>query len=44
MENLNVIPSLFLDFMQMQEFVKAPLVFTEGRGAHLSTSNGREFI
>lgn len=44
MENLNVIPSLFLDFMQMQEFAKAPLVFTEGRGARLSTSDGREFI
>src|SRR6185312_13938435 len=40
----NVIPSLFLDFMQMQEFAKAPLVFTEGRGNRLRTSDGQEFI
>ena len=26
----NIVPSLFLDFMQMQEFAKAPLVFAEG--------------
>ncbi len=44
MENSNVIPSLFLDFMQMQEFAKAPLVFTEGRGSRLVTSDGQEFI
>ena len=35
MEHSNVIPSLFLDFMQMQEFAKAPLVFVEGRGVRL---------
>ena len=40
----NVIPSLFLDFMQMQEFAKAPLVFVEGRGNRLWTSDGQEFI
>ncbi len=44
MENSNVIPSLFLDFMQMQEFAKAPLVFAEGRGTRLTTSDGQEFI
>jgi adenosylmethionine-8-amino-7-oxononanoate aminotransferase len=43
-ENSNVIPSLFLDFMQMREFAKAPLVFAEGRGARLTTSDGQEFI
>ena len=40
----NVIPSLFLDFMQMQEFAKAPLVFVKGHGNRLWTSDGQEFI
>ena len=40
----NVIPSLFLDFMQMQEFAKQPMVFTEGQGTRLKTADGREFI
>jgi adenosylmethionine-8-amino-7-oxononanoate aminotransferase len=40
----NVIPSLFLDFMQMQEFAKHPLVFTEGQGIHLTDSDGRRYI
>jgi beta-alanine--pyruvate transaminase len=44
MKNLNVIPSLFLDFMQMQEFTKEPLIFVEGRGTRLTTSDGRQFI
>jgi adenosylmethionine-8-amino-7-oxononanoate aminotransferase len=44
MNDSNVIPSLFLDFMQMQEFAKAPLVFVEGKGTHLVTSDGRQFI
>src|SRR5262245_12332613 len=44
MRNANVIPSLFLDFMQMQEFAKAPLVFVEGRGNRLVTEDGRQFI
>ena len=44
MRNANVIPSLFLDFMQMQEFAKDPLVFTEARGSRLITADGREFI
>lgn len=44
MEHSNVIPSLFLDFMQMQEFAKAPLVFVEGRGVQLRTSDNQQFI
>jgi adenosylmethionine-8-amino-7-oxononanoate aminotransferase len=44
MRNANVIPSLFLDFMQMQEFAKDPLIFTEARGSRLVTADGREFI
>src|SRR5216683_2034642 len=40
----NVIPSLFLDFMQMQEFAKHPLVFTLGQGIHLTDSDGRRYI
>jgi adenosylmethionine-8-amino-7-oxononanoate aminotransferase len=40
----NVIPSLFLDFMQMQEFVKEPMVFVDGQGVRLKTADGREFI
>jgi len=40
----NVIPSLFLDFMQMQEFAKAPMVFVEGHGIHLKTADGRTFL
>jgi putrescine aminotransferase len=43
-EYANVIPSLFLDFMQMQAFAKAPMVFVEGSGARLKTEDGREFI
>jgi adenosylmethionine-8-amino-7-oxononanoate aminotransferase len=43
-EYANVIPSLFLDFMQMQEFAKAPTVFVEGSGVRLRTADGREFI
>lgn len=40
----NVIPSLFLDFMQMQEFAKAPMVFVEARGIQLKTADGRTFL
>jgi adenosylmethionine-8-amino-7-oxononanoate aminotransferase len=43
-EYANVIPSLFLDFMQMQEFAKAPTVFVAGDGTNLRTSDGRRFI
>lgn len=44
MRNANVIPSLFLDFMQMQEFAKAPLVFVEARDGRLVTADGQKFI
>ncbi|MBN9507696.1 MAG: aspartate aminotransferase family protein [Alphaproteobacteria bacterium] len=40
----NIVPSLFLDFMQMQEFAKDPLVFTEGAGIRLKTTDGHAFI
>jgi len=35
---------LVLDFMQMEEFAKDPLVVTEGNGIRLKTSDGRELI
>jgi adenosylmethionine-8-amino-7-oxononanoate aminotransferase len=44
MNESNVIPSLSLDFMQMQEFAKAPPVFVEGKGTRLATSDGQPFI
>jgi adenosylmethionine-8-amino-7-oxononanoate aminotransferase len=44
MNESNVIPSLFLDFMQMQEFAKAPLVFVAGKGTRLTTDDGQQFI
>jgi adenosylmethionine-8-amino-7-oxononanoate aminotransferase len=44
MKDSNIIPSLFLDFMQMQEFAKAPLVFEKGQGTRLVTVDGRQFI
>ena len=44
MRNANVIPSLFLDFMQMQEFAKDPMIFAEARDGRLITADGREFI
>jgi adenosylmethionine-8-amino-7-oxononanoate aminotransferase len=44
MRNANVIPSLFLDFMQMQAFAKSPLIFVEGKGSRLTTADGRQFI
>src|SRR5713226_1114467 len=44
MRSQNVIPSLFLDFMQMQQFAKNPLVFAEGKGIRLTDSEGRRFI
>lgn len=43
-EYANVIPSLFLDFMQMQAFAQAPMVFVEGNGTRLQTADGRSFI
>ena len=44
MRSQNVIPSLFLDFMQMQQFAKNPLVFTEGKGIHLVDATGKRYI
>lgn len=44
MRSQNVIPSLFLDFMQMQQFAKNPLVFTEGQGIHLIDAEGKKYI
>jgi acetylornithine/succinyldiaminopimelate/putrescine aminotransferase len=32
MEQADVVPHIFLDFMQMQEFAKDPLVFVGGEG------------
>ena len=32
MRSHNIVPSLFLDFMQMQEFARQPLVFAKGDG------------
>src|SRR4029077_20567301 len=44
MKSQNVIPSLFLDFMQMQQFAKNPLVFAEGKGIRLTDSEGKRYI
>src|SRR5256885_6748606 len=44
MRSQNVIPSLFLDFMQMQQFAKNPLVFAEGKGIRLTDSEGKRYI
>src|SRR5215467_9906424 len=44
MRSRNVIPSLFLDFMQMQQFAKNPLVFAEGKGIRLTDSEGKRYI
>ena len=44
MRSQNVIPSLFLDFMQMQEFAKDPLVFVGGEGIRLTTPTGKKYI
>lgn len=39
-----VIPHLFLDFMQMREFAKDPLVFVGGEGIRLTDTAGRRYI
>jgi adenosylmethionine-8-amino-7-oxononanoate aminotransferase len=44
MRSQNIIPSLFLDFMQMEEFAKHPLVFTKGDGIRLTDSEGGTLI
>lgn len=33
-----------LDFMQMEEFIKRPLIFNKGRGVYLEDIHGRKFI
>jgi len=38
------VPHLFLDFMQMREFAKDPLVFVGGEGIRLTDSTGRQYI
>jgi len=44
METRDALPHLFLDFMQMQEFVKDPLVFVGGEGIRLTDSTGKQYI
>ncbi len=44
MEIRDTLPHLFLDFMQMQEFVKDPLVFVGGEGIRLTDSAGKQYI
>jgi adenosylmethionine-8-amino-7-oxononanoate aminotransferase len=44
MEIKKTVPHLFLDFMQMQEFVKDPLVFVGGEGVRLTDSAGKQYI
>ena len=44
MDATSTIPSLFLDFMQMREFAKDPLVFTGGEGIRLTDTAGRRYI
>jgi len=44
MDVTQTIPSLFLDFMQMREFAKDPLVFVGGEGIRLTDTTGRRFI
>ncbi|OJY66638.1 MAG: hypothetical protein BGP12_09170 [Rhodospirillales bacterium 70-18] len=44
MRSQNIVPSLFLDFMQMEEFAKHPLVFAKGDGIRLTDSEGRSYI
>jgi len=38
------IPHIFLDFMQMREFAKDPLVFVGGEGIRLTDAAGRRYI
>ncbi len=38
------VPHLFLDFMQMREFAKDPLVFVGGEGIRLTDTAGRRYI
>lgn len=42
--HVDPIRQIFLDFMQMAEFAKDPLVFRKGEGIRLVDINGREYI
>jgi beta-alanine--pyruvate transaminase len=44
MEFERVLPRIFLDFMQMQEFAKDPLVIVGGEGIRLIDHVGRKYI
>src|SRR6266513_3456556 len=44
MDAMQTIPRLFLDFMQMREFAKDPLVFVGGEGIRLTDTAGRRYI
>ncbi len=44
MDAMQTIPNLFLDFMQMREFAKDPLVFVGGEGIRLTDTAGRRYI
>ena len=44
MDPTQTIPRLFLDFMQMREFAKDPLVFVGGEGIRLTDTAGRRYI
>ncbi len=40
----NIIPSLFLDFMQMQEFAKHPFIVAKGAGIRLTDTSGKTWL
>src|SRR5437588_11034145 len=44
MDAMQTIPRLFLDFMQMREFAKDPLVFVGGEGIRLTDTACRRYI
>jgi adenosylmethionine-8-amino-7-oxononanoate aminotransferase len=44
MDTTQTLPHLFLDFMQMREFAKDPLIFVGGEGIRLTDNAGRRYI
>lgn len=44
MDYHETVPHLFLDFMQMRDFAKDPLVFVGGEGIRLTDTAGRRYI
>ena len=44
MDAVQTLPHLFLDFMQMREFAKDPLIFVSGEGIRLTDNAGRRYI